>query len=153
MLSALLIGILASQVVVPVCFCLVLKRWYDHQAAQLRDDLLDGLRDFVTAPDKNTPSPLAVITDQMATLLAARLMQDLKAMLAGVESGNAKGEQLALIESASDANPWLALLSNILPKRIRNGLLKNPQMIGALSKLGHGSNGGTPAVVTRKHHE
>jgi hypothetical protein len=78
--------------------------------------------------------------DPLATLLAARLVQQLKAMIAGVESGNSKGEQLALINEATAQSPWLAIISAILPKRIRNQLLSNPQMIGALSKIGGGGN-------------
>ena len=153
MLETLLLAIIVCQIVVPVCFCLVLRRWYNHQLSNLREEATNALHEFLSAPDEHTPSPLAAITDQLATLLAARLMQQLKAMLAGVESGAAKDEQLALMESASEGNPWLALIAGALPKRIRNSLLKNPQMVGALSKLGHGSNGEQPAVPTRRHHD
>jgi hypothetical protein len=97
---------------------------------------------------------LAQLTDVLATLLAARLVQQVKAMLAGVESGASKGEQLALIENATQDNPWLAILSTILPKRLKSKLLSNPQMIGALSKLGgFGGNHGAGEPVPRKHRE
>jgi hypothetical protein len=128
------------QALVLSCFAFLLRRWYHSEVAQIRDDIAETVRTFVTSPDKDTPSPLAVVADQFSLLFAARLAQQLKAMLAGVESGESKGEQLALITEATQSNPWLALLSGILPKRIRNSLMKNPQMIGALSKLGGGGN-------------
>jgi hypothetical protein len=112
------------------------------------------VRLFVTSPDENTPSPLAVIVDQMSTLLAARLVQNIKQMISGVESGAAKGEQLALIEEASASSPWVALLANMLPKRLRNQLMKNPQMLGALARMGGGNHNATGAeVAPRRHHD
>jgi hypothetical protein len=133
------------QVLVFTCICLAARHWYHQELARIRAEISEGIRDFVTAPDENTPSPLAVVADSVSLLLAARLMQQVKAMLAGVESGASKGEQLAMITDAAESSPVIAFLANILPKRIRNQLLKNPQMIGALAKLGGGSSG--------NHHE
>jgi hypothetical protein len=132
------------QLLVFACICLAARHWYTRELARIREEISEAVRDFVTSPNENTPSPLAVVADQVSLLLAARLMQQVKAMLAGVESGASKGEQLALITEASESSPLIAFLANVLPKRIRNQLLKNPQMIGALSKLG-GSSG--------NHHE
>lgn len=141
------------QTLVFACLALLARRWYRNEAERLRAEIAEALRSFVTSPDADTPSPLAVIVDQAALLLAARLMQQVKAMLAGVESGESKGEQLALIEQASAGNPWLALLSNILPKRIRNSLMRNPAMIGALSKLGNNHGGSDAARAPRRHRD
>jgi len=124
------------QILVFSCFALLLRRSYHSEVARIRDEITETVRTFLSSPNADTPSPLAVIVDQAALLLAARLVQQLKAMMAGVESGEAKGEQAALFEAAAGQSPWLSLLAGILPKRIRNGLMKNPQMIGALSKLG-----------------
>jgi hypothetical protein len=74
-------------------------------------------------------------------------------MLAGVESGESKGEQLSLIDQASSSSPWLAILSNILPKRIRNRLMSNPQMMGALAKLGGNHGAASADVMPRRHRE
>ena len=113
------------------------------------------MRAFLQAPDENTPSPLACLIDQGATLLASRLMQQVKAMLAGVESGLSKQEQSELLSNASQGSPLVGMIAGMLPKRIRSGLIKNPQMIGALSSLLDRRNGGSTGDVTtpRKHRE
>jgi len=143
-----------SQCLVFTCLLYSLRRFYLIERERLKDELTEALRSFVTSPNPDTPSPMAVIIDQVALLLSARLVQQVKAMLAGVESGESKGEQLQLIESASAANPMIGFLAGILPKRIRNKLLSNPQMLGALSKLGGGSSNGNHDTdyVPRKHH-
>lgn len=132
----------------------ILRRERDN----LERRLSDALSDFATSPDENTPSPLAVIMDQAAMLLAARLAQQLKAMLAGVESGESKAEQLAMFEGVASQNPLVGVLGAILPKRIRSKLLSNPQMLGALGRLGGGGGGGggnheAPGAITRKRRE
>lgn len=130
-------------------------RWYHAERQRLRDELESAVRGFVEAPDDKTPSPLAAFVDHIALLLAARLVQQVKAMLAGVESGAAKGEQLAMFEAAAEQSPWIGLIGGMLPKRIRSQLMKNPQMIGALAKLGGAGNGarGEPSEVVRRHHD
>jgi hypothetical protein len=143
------------QALALACFGLLAVRWYHHERQRLRDDLEAAVRGFVEAPDAETPSPLAAFVDHIALLLAARLVQQVKAMLAGVESGAAKGEQLAMFEAAAEQSPWIGLIGGMLPKRIRNQLMKNPQMIGALSRLGSGGNGTRTdaAAAPRKHHD
>jgi formyltetrahydrofolate synthetase len=139
------------QTLVLACFAFLAVRWYRSEAARIRDEVSEALRTFVTAPDDKTPSPLAVATDMVAMLLAARFMQQLKAMMAGVESGESKAEKDAMIDAATANSPWLALLANIIPKRLRNQLMKNPQMIGALANLGRGNHSAdaTPSGVQR----
>jgi DNA topoisomerase VI subunit B len=121
---------------------------------KLREELIESLRSLISAPDESTPSPLAVYSDQVATLMAARLVQQVKAMLAGTESGVSKELSADLLEGATDGNPWLGLIAGIIPKKLRNQLMKNPQMLGALSKLGGNHNQGNSAdTQPRKHRE
>lgn len=144
----------ACQIIVCLAFC-GLIRWYAERKEQKwRDEITAMVRAFVEAPDENTPSPLGILLDQGATLLASRLMQQLKAMLAGVESGLSKAESAQMLGEVAEGSPLLAILSNILPKKIRAALVKNPQMIGALSKLSN-RNGGSAAetVPPRRHRE
>lgn len=153
----LILLLAGCQALVFTCLAVAGHFWYVHQKRALEQELTEVLRSFVSAPNPETPSPLAVLVDNVATLLAARLVQQVKTMLSGVESGASKGEQLALIEGATQGNPWLALISGMLPKRIRTKLLANPQMIGALSKIGSGGNGVVPADTSgaspRRHHD
>jgi len=124
------------------CLPLVCARLYAREKARLRQEIEDALHTLVTSPDADTPSPLAVVADQVALLLAARLMQQVKTMLAGTESGLAKGESAQLaMQLAESGPPWMAALAGILPKRLRNQFLRNPAMVGALGKLAQGAGG------------
>jgi hypothetical protein len=136
--SVLLLG--GCQILVFACMAGLASRWYHRERQKIVDEISEAIESFVKSPDADTPSPFAMLLDQAALLLAARLVQQLKAMMAGVESGEAKGQQLAMIEQASEGNPLVALIAGILPARIRNKLLKNPQMIGALARFGGGGN-------------
>jgi hypothetical protein len=69
-------------------------------------------------------------------LFAARLIQYAKDTLSGVAGKAQQAEQLSMIEDAAAQNPLIGMLSGMLPKRIRNNLLKNPQFLGALSSFG-----------------
>jgi len=140
------------QTLVLACFSIVAVRWYNRERSLIENRLSDTMRAFFEAPNADTPSPLAVLVDQFALLFAARLSQQIKAMLSGVESGESKGQQMALINEATSSNPLLAILSSMLPKRIRNRLLSNPQMIGALSKLGSNHQGESSAETTPRRH-
>jgi hypothetical protein len=144
----------ACQTLVLSCFAYIAVRWYKRESEETIARISQAAEDFLTPPDADTPSPLALLLDKCALLLSARLVQQVKAMLAGVESGESKGEQLALINEATAGSPWLAMIAGILPKRIRNGLMKNPQMIGALANLGKGNNHQTTdAQPLRRHRE
>lgn len=105
-----------------------------------REEIKRAISEWMSAPNEETPSPFAMIADQICTLLAARLVQQVKAMLAGTESGLSKqATQLEFEGLTANASPWLGVLANVLPKRIRGQLMKNPQMVAALSKLGNHS--------------
>ena len=139
-----------DAIVLSVCMLVVFGVWslalglalraYERH---LRQEFEETLRAFVSSPDDKTPSPLAVLMDQAATLLAARLAQQLKAMLAGTESGLSKAETQAVeADFLERLPPWAAILATVLPKRLKNQLLRNPQMVGSLAKMvgvNHGS--------------
>lgn len=138
----------ACQILVGVCF-LVLVRWWIHRTEQrIRSEISEAVRIFITAPDDKTPSPLALLIDQGALVLASRLMQQVKAMLAGAESGRSKAEAEQMQEQImGHAPPWASLVLGILPAKLRNQLLRNPQMIGALAKMTGGNNAGDSEVT------
>ena len=145
----------ACQALVLTCYAYIAVRWYKREREETVSRFTQAVSDFLTAPDKETPSPLGMLLDQCALLLSARLVQQVKAMLAGVESGESKGEQLALMEEVKASSPWLSLIAGMLPKRLQRQLLSNPQMVGALSKLGGGNNHQTTAdsPPVRRHRE
>ena len=137
---------------------LLLLRFYHREKDALRREVEELLRGVITAPDEKTPSPLAVLCDQMATLFAARLVQNVKSTLSGVEHELARGEQLGLFEEAAGQHPWLGLIAGMIPKKLRNSLIRNPQMVSALSKMvgGGGSGDGSTGVEgqpPRRHRE
>ena len=157
-LSIIVVGIgfmAVSMLVGTVCALVIARKLsekYELERARMAQDLADAFRQFVTAPDDKTPSPLAVLADVLATLLAARIVSNLKDMMAGVESGKSREIQGQMIAEASASNPLVMLLANILPKKVRNQLLKNPQMIGALSKIGNmGGNGAGDSPAPPRH--
>lgn len=142
-LLAVALAFLVSQCLVVACCVYVGRRWYERERRRVQDDISQAVHDLITAPDENTPSPLAVLIDQGALLLSSRLIQHLKAMLAGTESALSKAEgterQLELLQSAPS---WVSVVAGILPPRLRKQLLANPQMIGALSNLVGANKGG-----------
>ena len=144
---------LTCHTLVLICLFGLSVRLLARAREKMKDEALATLREFISAPDADTPSPLAALTDTFATLLAARLVQNVKAMLAGVESGASKAEQLALIDGAMQQSPWLGLIGGMLPKRLRNSLMRNPQMIAALSRIGGNNHGVTNegATAPRRH--
>lgn len=154
-LTALLI--VCGNLLVFTLFSWLGIRWAANQERRIREEIAESIRAVLTSPDEDTPSPLAAYSDQVATILAARLMQQLKAMIGGVESGAAKAlaaeQQLELLDNSP---PELGLLAGILPKRLRNKLLKNPQMVGALTGFlsksksnGAASSGSSPGGSVR----
>lgn len=143
----------ACQILVVACTLVAVKYWYHMEKERIRRELEDLVHYLITSPDEKTPSPLAVLIDQGALLVASRLVQQLKAMLAGTESALSKAEgaarQLELLESAP---PWVSMLAGILPPRLRSQLMKNPQMVGALGAMLSGRNKGESSPGGN-HHE
>lgn len=133
-ITAIVFGV--CQILVFACFAVFIHWYVGYQERRIRKEIEDLVRAFLTAPDDKTPSPLAMLVDQGALLLASRLMQQLKAMLAGTESGLAKGENRQLqLDMMDNAPPWASMILGILPARLRNQLLRNPQMVGQLARM------------------
>ena len=146
-------GFYVATVALVATTAVICRKWYENERDRLLDELRCALRDFVTAPDEQTPSPLAQLADVGATLFASRLMKHAKDMLGGIASGDSKAEQLALLEDATKDNPWIGMLASVLPKKLRASLLKHPQMIGALTKMGSAGGNHGAEVAPRKHRE
>lgn len=150
----IVLGLILGQIVALAGFSFLAVRFYRHEKAQVLEEAANWARSVIEAPNEATPSPLAVLIDQCAIVLATRLVQSVKQTISGVESGMAKGEQLAMFEAAAAESPWIALIGNMLPKRLRNALMKNPQMIGALTKIGgQGNNHGAQDTPPRRHRD
>lgn len=122
----------------------LLKRWVEAQ----KKALIDQGRAFLESHD-DQPSPLAILTDQFASLFAGRLWQYVEARLRGaagtVAREDAKDAELAVGASG----PLAALAMAFLPKKAKMMLMKNPQFLASLGSLvggkSQGSNGsGSP---------
>lgn len=139
-LGAVLVLLALGQTLVMLWFIRGLR------AAELRAraDLQAAVRSFVTPAAEGEPSPLAVLVDQCAVVLAGRLMQQLQQRAAGMSSGEAR-QELSQNEAAVTAgSPWLGLLAAMLPKRFKNQLMRNPQMLGQLQMWPKGNNHNEP---------
>jgi len=147
----LLLAYMIAQTTLLVMVGLWVHHEYKKEKERLGELISNTLHDFVNSPDENTPSPLAVLMDTAATLLAARFMHQIKSMVGGIESKAVQGEQLAMLGEASGQSPLLAVLANLLPKRVRNKLARNPQILQALASLG-GNHRETHAEVTPRSH-
>lgn len=119
---------------------LLFQRSIEGIETRAREDLARAARVLIEPPAEGQPSPLAIYSDQVATLFAARIVQQLKTAAGGVASGVAKQEQAEALGSVAGRSPWLALLAGLLPKRFRNQILSSPQFTGQLSMLADGGN-------------
>lgn len=128
--------LLAGQIAVLIRFGIGLR----DAEQRARADLQQSLTSFLTPAKEGEPSPLAVLADQMAIILAGRLMQQLQQRMAGISSGQARGELSEQAAALGEMSPWAGILAGILPKRFRNQLLRNPQMVTQLGLFGHGNN-------------
>jgi hypothetical protein len=117
----------------------------DRIRAETKAEMAAALRALLEPAGDGQPSPLAVYSDQVATLFAARIVQQLKAMAGGVASGVEKQAEAGAIGQLAGGSPWLALLAGLLPKRFRNQLMAAPQFAGQL-KLPEGGNGQQPTA-------
>ena len=80
---------------------------------------------LVSSPGPDQPSPAALVTDQVAQVLASRLASQLKATLMGTESGISRNQAAIETELMAGSNPVLgAVLANF--PGIRKRLTKNP---------------------------
>ena len=133
------------QIFAVVGLCYWIRREISRKQNEIEDKLRAALTQFVSSPDDSTPSPLAVLVDQTATVFAARLVGQVKAILSAAQGGNtaaANGAELDVAEAAlASTNPTLGMLAALLPKKFKRGLLRNGQFTGALSSMLNKGNG------------
>jgi hypothetical protein len=120
--------------------------WYAFTTIKRRIDR--AIVGFVSQPDKDHPSPLAVWFDQAASILSARLILQAKTTLMGMASVDAKAESKAEASALKSAQPGLATILSLLPGSKR--LMRNPALMslaaGLMDKVGAV---GAPAAAPR----
>src|SRR4030042_1813242 len=133
---------------------LFVKRIQDIEG-RTKAELAEALRAILEPQGEGQPSLLAVYSDQVATLFASRIVQQLKTAAGGIASGVSKEAEDSALGQMAGGSPWLALLSGLLPKRFRNQILRSPQFTGQLSLLARGQPSGgnhpehSPSVADR----
>lgn len=119
---------------------------------------INTVRDFVTAPDENTQSPLSQTVESAGHVAGRAIALEIKTMIMGRNSGESRAEQAALTSIAEDeaakSSPLLAGALSLFGKRGKNALLKNPALMGFVTQKlasmgnnqssGHSSNGDHP---------
>jgi len=142
------------QIFAVVGLCYWIRREISRKQNEIEDKLRESLTQFVSSPDDSTPSPLAVLVDQTATVFAGRLVGHVKAILSAAQGGNmaaANSAELDIAESAlAQSNPGLGMLAQLLPKKFKRGLLKNSQFTGALSNMLNKGNGSSTNTSSNK---
>lgn len=104
----------------------------------------NAFRAFVSAPDSQTPSPLAQSVDAAAQLAGRAVIAQFKTTLMGMNSGAVRAEQAAGRQAALDKFPWLGILNQMSPALTKT-LARNPQLLNlAGSLLAKGGNGASP---------
>src|SRR4030042_6341273 len=78
--------------------------------------LAESLRAVLEPQGEGQPSLLAVYSDQVATLFASRIVQQLKTAAGGVASGVSKEAEDSALGPMAGGSPRPALLSGPLPK-------------------------------------
>lgn len=142
-LFAICLGVVQALTVVTVA--ILFGRYVRRKEEEYARRLLEAWKDITESPDENTPSQLAQYADLFATVLAGRLMQQVKTAMAGKLSGQARSEQAeAMGEAMAGLPPWMAVAAALLPKRLTKQLLTNPQMLGAFTKVA-GNHSSSPA--------
>lgn len=118
--------------------------------ARTKTQLAEALRAIIEPAGEGQPSALAVYSDQVATLFAARIVQQLKTAAGGVASGVSKEAEAGALGQLAGGSPWMALLAGLLPKRFRTQLLSAPQFASQL-RLPEPTNGqqATASVAAR----
>lgn len=97
------------------------------------------LREFITPPAENQPSPLANTIDAMGTIIARSIVAQIKGFMMGLQSADRRAEnaiQGDIAEGLANQNPIGSLLTSF--PALRKTLRRNPQLIDmALSALGN----------------
>lgn len=147
---AIAIVTLAASIVASVLTVVTLLRLAQALSTaeqRLYETVQSSLTRFVSPGQEGEPSPLAVLVDQCAIILAGRIMQQLKNTAAGVASGQARHDLAVAEQELAGQSPLLGTLAAILPKKLRNQLIRHPQMLGQLGLFGP-RNGETPSEVS-----
>ena len=124
------------------------KRVLARKEVEIEARLTSLVQQFITSPTPDTPSPLALLIDQTATVFASRLVGHVQQVLNASRGGERKVENMAALEAAEGAlasiNPGLTVLASLLPKRFKSSLIRNPQFTGALSSMLNKPGGSAP---------
>lgn len=106
------------------------------------------IREFVSSPAENQPSPFAIWCDSVAMVFARAITAQIKTTLMGVQSGSVRAEKAIEADIAEDMlsqSPIGALLDSFptLRKSIRRNPALLPLVQGALQRVFKGGNGGS----------
>lgn len=142
---AAIVASLASSISI-ILFLIRIHRQLQRANDELFERAAAALTSFVSCPAEDVPSPLAVLADQTATIFAARIMQQVRASAAGIASGQAQEAMAEASAELAGGSPMLGILAGLLPKKIRNQMLRNPQMVRQLALFG--KNGGNHTDAT-----
>jgi hypothetical protein len=120
LVPALLGAILLVMAILLAVFCLSVKA------------VKTTARDFLTAPDEQTPSPLAQLTANAATTVGVHVASQLKTQVMGVLSGESKRakaiEEALLTDGLAETSPLLSGLLEVSPG-LRKVIKKNPAVL------------------------
>lgn len=114
---------------------------FRNAQAEVFQTVQQSLTAFVTPPSPDAPSPLAILADQLAIVFAGRIMQQLRAAAAGIASGQSRDELADGAAQIAGASPMASILMGLLPKKYRNQLIRNPQMVAQLGLFGGNNTG------------
>lgn len=148
-----LLGI--SQIIALVWLFLRARDWGESKILAIET----RIQELVTAPDANTPSPLAQIVDSLSQVAGTRISNQLEAkVMAHFSHISRQGNKLAedvVQDAAEGANPLLGAALAVLPG-VRKRLAKNPSALEALLPLlgrlggGGGSSGDGQSDVAKR---
>lgn len=79
--------------------------------------IMRALRSYFEAPDQESPSQFGLLVEVIAQLFAQKLVSNLKNVIGGMNSADAKNAERAELSAIKQANPVLGNLDNLLPKR------------------------------------
>jgi hypothetical protein len=143
MLLLSVLVLIGGQILVSGVTLWAIRRVLRAETDAIMAEIGQSLLDFVTAPDDKTPSLMAAYVDQIALVFSARLYQQITGKLASSVGGENLGKNLAVADEMMQSNPILSIAAAFLPKSLRNTMLRNPQFVGALSKMGNRNGGGS----------
>lgn len=142
LLSALIIGIFGALFAV--------KLYVDRQ----KRAFTSILQSYFEAPDSETPSQFALVTEAISERFAQKLVASLKSSFMGMQSVDAKNmarlEGDVMQDVAGQQNPMLGAILSSFPA-VSKRLAKNPALYplvqAAMAKLATGAGGATGKSV------